>query len=48
MKADLVSTLLDFKDLAGFIGATPGTASGGATAEEQKPRAAINPIISSD
>ena len=40
MKADLVSTLLDFKDLAGFIGATPGTASGGATAEEQKPRAA--------
>ena len=28
MKADLVSNLLDFKDLAGFIGGTPGTDRG--------------------
>ena len=41
MKADLVSTLLDFKDLAGFIGATPGTASGETASEEQKKRAAV-------
>ena len=41
MKAELGSTLLDFKDLAGFIGATPGTASGGVTSEEQKTRAAV-------
>ena len=40
MKADLVSTLLDFKDLAGFIGATPGTAAGETASEEQKKRAA--------
>ena len=41
MKADLVSTLLDFDDLAGFIGATPGAAPGETTSEEQKKRAAI-------
>src|SRR5215475_13809188 len=40
MKADLVSNLLDFKDLAGFIGGTPGTASDTAASEEQKERAA--------
>src|SRR5499433_1252459 len=40
MKADLVSNLLDFKDLAGFIGGTPGTASDNAASEEQKERAA--------
>jgi uncharacterized protein involved in outer membrane biogenesis len=41
MKADLVSTLLDFDDLAGFIGATPQTGSGKTTSEEQKKRAAV-------
>lgn len=41
MKADLVSTLLDFDDLAGFIGATPKTTSGETTSEEQKKRAAV-------
>lgn len=41
MKADLVSTLLDFKDLAGFIGATPKTTPGETTAEEQKTRATV-------
>ena len=41
LKADLVSNLLDFDDLAGFIGATPGTASGETTSEEQKKRAAV-------
>ena len=41
MKADLVSTLLDFDDLAGFIGATPGTGPGEAATEEQKQRAAV-------
>jgi uncharacterized protein involved in outer membrane biogenesis len=40
MKADLVSNLLDFKDLAGFIGGTPGTAADNAASEEQKERAA--------
>jgi AsmA family protein len=41
MKADLVSNLLDFKDLAGFIGGTPETGSDGAASEEQKKRAAV-------
>src|SRR6266513_4406998 len=36
MKADLVSTSLDFDALAGFIGATPGTAPGETTAADQK------------
>src|SRR5215471_1605760 len=40
MKADLVSKLLDFKDLAGFIGGTPETVSDNAASEEQKERAA--------
>lgn len=37
MKADLVSNMLDFKDLAGFIGGTPGT---GATASEEQQKLA--------
>jgi uncharacterized protein involved in outer membrane biogenesis len=41
MKADLVSTLLDFDDLAGFIGATPKTGSGKTTSEEQKKPATV-------
>jgi AsmA family protein len=42
MKADLVSNLLDFNDLAGFIGGTPGTASGETASEkEQQERAAV-------
>jgi uncharacterized protein involved in outer membrane biogenesis len=40
MKADLVSKLLDFDDLAGFIGGTPGTASGETASKEQKQRVA--------
>jgi AsmA family protein len=40
MKADLVSNMLDFKDLAGFIGGTPGTASDETVSEEQKKLAA--------
>ncbi len=40
MKADLVSNLLDFDDLAGFIGGTPGTAPGETASEEQKKQAA--------
>ncbi len=40
MKADLVSNLLDFDDLAGFIGGKPGTAPGETTSEEQKKQAA--------
>jgi AsmA family protein len=36
MKADLVSNLLDFKDLAGFIGGTPGTTAGDTASEEQQ------------
>ncbi|HET8562252.1 MAG TPA: AsmA family protein, partial [Candidatus Binatia bacterium] len=41
MKADLVSKLLDFDDLAGFIGGTPGTAPGETASEEQKKQAAV-------
>jgi uncharacterized protein involved in outer membrane biogenesis len=41
MKADLVSNLLDFKDLAGFIGGTPGTASDETASEDQPKRAAV-------
>jgi uncharacterized protein involved in outer membrane biogenesis len=41
MKADLVSNRLDFKDLAGFIGGTPGTASGERASEEQHKQAAV-------
>src|SRR5262245_65562616 len=40
MKADLVSNMLDFKDLAGFIGGTPGTTSGKTASEEQQKLAA--------
>ena len=40
MKADLVSSLLDFDDLAGFIGGKPGTTSGETASEEQKTQAA--------
>ncbi|HEX5605808.1 MAG TPA: AsmA family protein, partial [Candidatus Binatia bacterium] len=40
MKADLVSNLLDFDDLAGFIGGKPGTAPGETASAEQKKQAA--------
>src|SRR5262245_18662762 len=40
MKANLVSNVLDFDDLAGFIGGTPGTAPGETASEEQKKEAA--------
>lgn len=40
MKADLASNLLDFDDLAGFIGGKPGTAPGETASEEQKKQAA--------
>lgn len=40
MKAALVSNLLDFDDLAGFIGGTPGTGPGETASEEQKKEAA--------
>jgi len=40
MKADLVSNLLDFDDLAGFIGGNPGTGAGETASEEQKKQAA--------
>jgi len=40
MKADLVSNMLDFKDLAGFIGGTPGTTSGETASEEPQKLAA--------
>ena len=40
MKADLVSNLLDFDDLAGFIGGKPGTDPGETASEEQKKQAA--------
>ena len=42
MKADLVSNLLDFDDLAGFIGGTPGAGPGETASEEQKQQAAAN------
>jgi uncharacterized protein involved in outer membrane biogenesis len=41
MKADLVSNLLDFKDLAGFIGGKPGTASDETASEDQQKPAAV-------
>ena len=37
--ADLVSTKLDFDDLAGLVGATPSTKPGEAASEEQKQKA---------
>ena len=40
MKADLVSNLLDFDDLAGFIGGNPGTGPGETASTEQKKEAA--------
>jgi uncharacterized protein involved in outer membrane biogenesis len=40
MKADLVSNLLDFDDLAGFIGGKPKTAPGETASEEQTKQAA--------
>jgi uncharacterized protein involved in outer membrane biogenesis len=40
MKADLVSNLLDFSDLAGFVGGKPATAPGEVTSAEQKKQAA--------
>lgn len=40
MKADLVSNLLDFDDLAGFIGGKPGTAPSKTASEEQTKQSA--------
>jgi uncharacterized protein involved in outer membrane biogenesis len=40
LKADLTSNLLDFDDLAGFIGGKPGTSPGETASEEQKKQAA--------
>src|SRR4030095_5301822 len=40
MKADLVSNLVDFDDLAGVFGGKPGTAPGETASEEQKKQAA--------
>src|SRR5918999_1015667 len=40
MKADLVSNLLDFDDLAGFIGGKPGTKESETTSSEQEKQAA--------
>ena len=40
MKADLVSKLVDFKDLAGFIGDKPGTDKGRTSSEEEEKAAA--------
>jgi uncharacterized protein involved in outer membrane biogenesis len=40
MKAALVSNLLDFDDLAGFIGGNPGAGPGETASEEQKKEAA--------
>jgi hypothetical protein len=40
MKADLVSNLLDFEDLAGFIGGTPKTGTKETAAEQKKQPAA--------
>jgi uncharacterized protein involved in outer membrane biogenesis len=42
MKAELVSNLLDFDDLAGFIGGKPGTGPGETASEEQKKQAAVD------
>ena len=42
MKADLVSKLLDFDDLAGFVGGNPGAGPGETTSEEQKKQAAAD------
>jgi uncharacterized protein involved in outer membrane biogenesis len=39
LTADLVSTKLDFDDLAGLVGATPSTKPGEAASEEQKKKA---------
>jgi AsmA family protein len=39
MKADLISNLLDFDDLAGFIGGNPGTGPGETASTEQKKEA---------
>lgn len=39
MTADLVSNLLDFDDLAGFIGGTPGATGGETASEEQRKKA---------
>ncbi|HEX6103042.1 MAG TPA: AsmA family protein [Alphaproteobacteria bacterium] len=39
LTADLVSTKLDFDDLAGLVGATPSTKPGEAASEEQKQKA---------
>ncbi|HEX2227022.1 MAG TPA: AsmA family protein [Candidatus Binatia bacterium] len=41
MKADLVSNLLDFDDLAGFIGGTPRAGAGETATPKQKQQAAI-------
>ena len=42
MKADLASNLLDFDDLAGFIGGNPSVGPGETTSAEQKTEAAAN------
>ena len=39
MTADLASKLVDLTDLGGFIGATPGPAGGGQTAQQRKEKA---------
>jgi uncharacterized protein involved in outer membrane biogenesis len=43
MKADLVSNLLDFDDLAGFIGGTPETGPGETASAQQKKEVAAKP-----
>lgn len=40
MKADLISTMLDFKDLAGFVGGKPGAEKTAAPDEKEKSAAA--------
>ena len=40
MKADLISNLVDFKDLAGFIGGKPGSGSDEAASDDQEKQAA--------
>jgi AsmA family protein len=42
MKADLVSNLLDFDDLAGFIGGKPGTKDPKTTSDQEKKQAAAD------